>query len=232
MTTKLLQTLAAATTLAGIVATTGAANAASISYTGSTNYIQTDFDGELLSLTKFNSALGTLKGVTLGFTGDITGDGSLKNKNTNPNNTANLTVHLTSDLDLKLKETDQSLLALNVSTNTGSYSLKGQQTTNIQTLTGTQSATQNYTLGSNLFSSFIGSGDLDLLFSATAKSVLTGSGNILADINTFARANVTVTYDYDPAKSVPEPSTVIGMGLFAGIGLLSQRKKSLFKASN
>ncbi len=45
------------------------------------------------------------------------------------------------------------------------------------------------------------------------------------------KASVTVTYNYD-AKSVPEPSATLGVGLIAGLCLLSQRKKSWIKMPN
>ena len=79
MTTKLLNTLAAATTLAGIVATSGAANAASLSYTSSiiTNF--TDIIDAPLSVQQFDSSLGTLQGVTIEFTGDILGNAGFEN---------------------------------------------------------------------------------------------------------------------------------------------------------
>ncbi len=51
-------------------------------------------------------------------------------------------------------------------------------------------------------------------------------------IDTYAKAGIKVTYDYDDVKSVPEPSTTLGFGLIAGLGLLSQRKKSWLKVSN
>jgi hypothetical protein len=47
-----------------------------------------------------------------------------------------------------------------------------------------------------------------------------------SEINTLARGSVTVTYEY---TTTPEPSVVIGMGVFAGLGMLSNRKKQLSK---
>ncbi len=79
MTTKLFNTLAAATTLVGIIATSGAANAASLSYTSSLDYDLTDIIDSPLSIQKFDSSLGTLKGVTIGFTGDILGNAGFEN---------------------------------------------------------------------------------------------------------------------------------------------------------
>lgn len=51
-------------------------------------------------------------------------------------------------------------------------------------------------------------------------------------IDTYAKAGIKVTYDYEEIKSVPEASTTLGISLVAGLFLLSQRKKSLLKALN
>ncbi|WP_413200444.1 choice-of-anchor E domain-containing protein, partial [Nostoc piscinale] len=77
----------------------------------------------------------------------------------------------------------------------------------------------------------LGKGTADFTFKAFANSNVTGSGNFDSQINTYAAANLAVTYDYDP-KAVPEPSAAIGLGLVAGIGLMSQRRKNWLKASN
>ncbi|MEH2233144.1 MAG: PEP-CTERM sorting domain-containing protein [Nostoc sp.] len=233
MTTKLFNTLAAATTLAGIVATSGAANAASLSYNSSTNYDFTNIIDAPLSVQKFNSSLGTLKGVTISFTGDILGNAGFENRSPTP---TQVTVNLASQLSLKLN--NQSLFALNPQDISSYQAAKYDGTTDysgtsgktISNLTATQSATQSFT-NTQFLQSFTGNGDIDFLFSALANSVVTGSGNMRSYIDTYAKAGIKVTYDYD-AKAVPESSTTLGIGLIAGLCLLSQRKKSWLKVSN
>ncbi len=234
MTTKLFNTLAAATTLAGIVATSGAANAASLSYTSSTNYEFTDIIDAPLSVQQFNSSLGTLQGVTIEFTGDILGNAGFENRSPTASKT---TVNLASQLTLQLN--NQSLLALNPQY-TSSYQVAkydnitdygGTSGRTISNLTATQSGIQTFT-DTQFLQSFIGNGNIDFLFSALAESLVTGSGNMRAYIDTYAKAGIKVTYNYDEVKSVPEPSATLGVGLIAGLCLLSQRKKSWLKGSN
>ena len=233
MTTKLFNTLAAATTLAGIVATSGAANAASLSYTSSTDYDFTNIIDAPLSVQKFNSSLGTLKGVTISFTGDLLGNAGFENRS--PTATQ-VTVNLASQLSLKLN--NQSLFALNPqdisSYQAAKYDRKtdydGTSGKTISNLTATQSATQSFT-NTQFLQSFTGNGDIGFLFSALANSVVTGSGNMRSYIDTYAKAGIKVTYDYD-AKAVPESSATLGIGLIAGLCLLSQRKKSWIKMFN
>ncbi|WP_104901989.1 choice-of-anchor E domain-containing protein [Nostoc sp. 'Peltigera membranacea cyanobiont' N6] len=231
MTTKLLNTLAAATTLAGIVATSGVANAASLSYTSSSNYDLTDIIDAPLSVQQFNSSLGTLQGVTIEFTGNILGNAGFENRSQAP---TPVTVNLASQFSLGLN--NQSLLALNpqysysyqVAKYDGTTDYGGTSGKTVSNLTATQSATQSFT-NTQFLQSFIGNGNVDFLFSALATSAVTGSGNMRSYIDTYAKAGIKVTYDY---QSVPEPSATLGVGLIAGLCLLSQRKKSWLKVSN
>ncbi|MEH2196466.1 MAG: choice-of-anchor E domain-containing protein [Nostoc sp.] len=233
MTTKLLNTLAAATTLAGIVATSGAANAASLSYSSFSNYDLTDIIDSPLSVQKFDSSLGTLQGVTIGFTGDILGNAGFENtgKSVNP-----VTVTLASEISLQLN--NQSLFALNpkdtfsyqVAKFDGNIDFSGTSGKTLSNLTATQSGTQSFT-DTQFLQSFIGNDNIDFLFSALATSQVKGPGNIASYVQTLAKAGITVTYDYDEVKSVPEPSATLGVALIAGLCLLSQGKKSWLKVS-
>ncbi|MBE8968903.1 choice-of-anchor E domain-containing protein [Nostocales cyanobacterium LEGE 12452] len=234
MTTKLFNTLAAATTLAGIVATSGAANAASLSYTSSSNYELTDIIDTPLSIQKFNSSLGTLQGVTIEFTGDILGNAGFENRSPTASQT---TVNLSSQFSLKLN--NQSLFALNpqytssyqVAKYDGITDYSGTSGKTLSNLTATQSGIQTFT-NTQFLQSFTGNGDIDFLFSALASSVVTGSGNMRSYIDTYAKAGIKVTYDYDEVTAVPESSATLGIGLIAGLCLLSQRKKSWIKMFN
>lgn len=234
MTTKLLNTLAAATTLAGVVATSGAANAASLSYSSFSNYDLTDIIDSPLSVQKFDSSLGTLQGVTIEFTGDILGNAGFENRSPNARQT---TVNLGSQLNLQLN--NQSLLALNpqyissyqVAKYDSTIDFSGTSGKTLSNLTATQSGNQSFT-DTQFLQSFIGNGNVNFLFSAIADSQVIGSGNIVSYIDTYAKAGIKVTYNYDNVKTVPEPSATLGVGLIAGLCLLSQRKKSWLKGSN
>lgn len=234
MTTKLFNTLAAATTLAGIVATSGAANAASLSYSSSIDYDFTNIIDAPLSIQKFDSSLGILKGVTIGFSGDLLGNAGFENRS---QTSTPVTVKLASQLSLELN--NQSLFVLNpqniysyqVAKYDGNTDYSGTSGKTVSNLTATQSGTQSFT-NTQFLQSFIGNSNIDFLFSASATSAVTGSGNIASYVETLAKANIKVTYDYDDVKSIPEPSATLGVGLIAGLCLLSQRKKSRFKVDN
>ncbi|MBD2493546.1 choice-of-anchor E domain-containing protein [Nostoc sp. FACHB-280] len=247
MTTKLFQTLAAATTLAGIVATAGAANAASLSYTTQYQYKPTDgtpvsADGfyatdieDIISVQKFDSKLGTLKSVTIDFVGQLKGDAAFENRS---NRASTVLVNLAGTLRLELPkgveqfniEPTQSY-SYNVARYDGNTDYAGASGRTLNGLTATLTQTRTFTSSDGLFTNFLGKGTADFNFYADATSSIQGSGNISSLINTYAAAGLTVTYEYDPA-SVPEPSAAIGLGLVAGIGLMSQRRKNWLKASN
>lgn len=231
MATKVFGFLAAATLATVVSSFAGAANAASLSYSDSTDYELTNIIDEQISIQKFNSSLGKLKGVTINFTGDMLGDAGFENRSTNA---AAVTVNLAGIFGLQLN--GQSLFTLNpLQANTyqvtrydGNQNYGGTSGKTIEGLTATQSSTQTFT-DSQFLQSFIGTGNVNFLFSAIANSTVTGSGNMRSYVDTLARTNVSVIYDYDPAK-VPEPSAAIGIGVIGGIALLSKSKKKL--ASN
>ncbi|WP_427161221.1 choice-of-anchor E domain-containing protein [Aliinostoc sp. HNIBRCY26] len=234
MTTTLFKTIGAATTLAAIALTAGSANAASLSYTSATSLQATNITNAPLSIQKFDSALGTLNSVTLKFTGDLQGLARFENLSPSP---ATVTVNLGGQLGLKLGS--QSLLSLNptqsynyeVSSFDNNLNFDGTSGKTVDGLMASGTSTQSFT-NNSLLQAFTGTGNIDLSFSALASSTVIGSGNFISQIQTFAKAGVEVVYNYDPVKSVPEPSAALGFGLFAGIGLLSQRKKIRLKASN
>jgi hypothetical protein len=243
MTTKLLQTLAAATTLAGIVATAGAANAASLSYSAQyqstteaatpDGYYATDIN-DIISVKQFDTTLGTLKSVTIDFIGSLKGDAGFENRSTTP---TQVTVDLSGVLKLQLPTgvdrfeiNPQQIYNYNVAKYDGTTNFSGTSGKTVDGLMASISETKTFTDGSFL-QYFLGTGNADFTFLATATSKITGSGNMASFVTTLASAGIKVTYDYDPTH-VPEPSAAIGIGLLAGLGLLSQRKKSWIKTSN
>ncbi|OUL23460.1 PEP-CTERM domain protein [Nostoc sp. RF31YmG] len=233
MNSKFFQTLATATTFAGIVATSGVANAASLTSSSSTGFGLTNIIDSPLSVQKFDASLGTLKSVKIEFAGDLLG--TARFENLSPSSTP-VTVNLASNLGLKLN--NQSLFALNpqnsfnyqVGASDGTLDFGGTSGQSVTGLSASQSDTKTYT-DSQFLQSFIGGGNLEFLFSALAQSGVTGSGNMISSITTEAKAAIKVTYDYDELKSVPEPSAALGLGLIAGIGMLSKSKKTRLKMS-
>lgn len=237
MNTKIFNSIAAATTLAGVMATAGTASAASLtqtaSYTATTgNYQVTDFDTDI-SLQKFNPSLGKLHKVTVDLLGEIRGDGRFENRSSRP---ASVTVNLGGFLSIDqtqlgvpplLLVTPQTVVNYNVARFDGSVDFAGPSGRTFTGLSASQSGSRVFT-DSAALNVFTGNGNLDFLFTALADSIVSGSGNITSEINTLARGSVTVTYEY---KTTPEPSLVIGMGVVAGLGMLSNRKKQLLKSA-
>lgn len=244
MTSKLFTTLAAATTLAGIVTTAGAANAASLTQT--VNYTPSDPDTEVLdggyvrtnikdiiSVNKFDSTLGKLKSVKIDFTSSLNGDAGFENTG---NSQTDMIVNLGGVLKLQLPTgidrfvlSPQQSYTYTLPKFDKTLNFSGASGKTVDGLTASLSDTQTFT-GNNFLEYFLGTGKVNFDFIATATSSVTSSGNFASYINTFAKAGVTVTYDYDP-KAVPEPSAVLGIGL-AGVGIFLQTKKNRLKTSN
>ncbi|HEY9801148.1 MAG TPA: choice-of-anchor E domain-containing protein [Leptolyngbyaceae cyanobacterium] len=239
MNTKIFNSIAAATTLAGVIATAGTASAASITqtatftaYTGAGNFQVTDFD-ETLSIKKFSPALGKLHKVTVDFFGEIKGDGGFENRSNRP---ATINVILSGYLSLTQPElppqplldlTPKTVRTYTVARYDGTTDFAGASGRTFAGLSASQSGSKTFTDLASL-AVFTGTGNLDFFFSAIATSNVDGPGSISSEINTLARGSVKVTYKY---KTVPEPSVVIGMGVFAGLGMLSNRKKQLLKSA-
>ncbi len=238
MGTKFLNTLAAATTLVGIVATAGIANAASLTKTASTNFEKTDFFDKTLSVEQFDSSLGELESVEISFTGEIKANGSI----TNNANSANFIFVLGGEQitrfgTIKLSNLNLNLDGVQLDLNTmpenfvNLGTIATNETKDIPELTATDSVTQTLSKGQNDLSAFIGNGNLNFLFDAQAQTQIFGSGNFSSIVETVAKGSVAVTYNYDESKSVPEPSSILGFGLIAGVGMLSLRKKSWLEMS-
>ncbi|MBK1989161.1 PEP-CTERM sorting domain-containing protein [Sphaerospermopsis aphanizomenoides BCCUSP55] len=233
MKSNLFNTFAAASTLAGIVATAGAANAASISYTASSgDFTATNFT-QTLSLQQFDSSLGTLNSVTLDIVGYINGNAKFESLD---KSASLITANISATLNLTQGGT--TLFSLNPN-NSQSYSatafdgnidFAGTSGSQLNNIIDEEVATQTLT---NDLTAFIGSGNVDFLLSAIADSKVTGSGNIISQIGTLAKGQLKVTYNYTSANSakVPEPSALLGFGLIASFGFLSQSKKRLFQIS-
>ena len=216
---------------------TGSANAASLSYTTSTPLTQTNFSNKTMSIQKFDSAIGTLNSVEIDFTGNLAGQAGFENTDTS--NPANVAAELTAKVTLQLNNQSLSQLTLNpdstsnytVGTYDGTTDYSGISGETVDGLTANDSKTQTIN-DPTLLKSFIGTDNLDFLVSAKAQSNVTGSGNIYSFFHTTAATDLTVTYNYDatPPVKAPEPSALLGVGLVAGFGLLSQRKRTFSKA--
>jgi hypothetical protein len=238
MNMKFLCVLTTATTLTGICATSGVANAAFLEYFAEykppvdetipyDGYGLTDIVKSPLSIQKFDSALGTLKSVKIDFLGSLKGDAGFESRNPQP---STVTVDLSGLLKLELPDatslfevTPQQNYTYDVAMYDGKVDFGGTSGKTMEGLVATIADTKTYT-DSNALNSFTGLDDLEFLFTAKAESTVTGSGNIASFVTTYASASVRVAYEYEGRRRVPEPSALIGVGLVAAMGFLSKRR--------
>ena len=224
MNIKLLSFVTASTAFFSIVAMTGSANASTYSKTDSVDYSITDILNTPLTIEKFSGSLGNLDSVTLDFTSSVLGDASFTNRGSR---TANVNVNIGAESDLTVN--NQTLITITPTWNSvfavGPLKTQPNQPVVLNGLSATTSQTTTFT-DSNLLQSFIGTGDLSLLFSAYSTSYVGGAGNLSSSIDTSAKASLIVHYNFTRPHKVPEPSATLGIGLIAGLCLLSQRKRS------
>ncbi len=219
MNAKLLSFITAGTAFLSVIAMTGSANASTLVETASYGSDFTPIDTSL-NIEQFNSSLGHLDSVEIDFSGDLSGTGTLTNKTKKP---IPVTLDLTGQIGLQLNGQSLFSLPLNSPNN---YTVTDQPVNVVQNVP-INANPLTYTDSSSL-QSFIGNDQLAFLFSADANYQLSAS-NIKADLTTTADAYVTVIYNYTP-QNTPEPSVTLGIGLVAGLGLLSQRKRSFSRA--
>jgi hypothetical protein len=217
-----------ASTFTGLLLSTAIANAATLNYSAVYEPTRTNITNAILSLQQFDSSLGELNSITVEFTGNLIGNGGFENEDATPQT---ITVDLSGLLRLSgpnnnplINLTPQQVTPYDVSEYDGVWDFGGDSGRTIDGLQATQSNSETLTDQSS-FAPFIGTGTVDFSFSALARSTVQGSGNISSRISTFAGANITVIYDYtETPRRIPESSMVLGLGLIAGFGLLSQTK--------
>jgi hypothetical protein len=194
MNSKFFSTFAAVSTLAAIVVTAGTASAASISYSASSgDYAITNFN-QTLSLQQFDTSLGILTSVTLDIVGFINGNAKFESLDA-----ASYLIRANVSAILNLTQGGVTLFSLNPS---NSKSYQATAFDGVVDFAGTSGITLDIILDedvatrtlTNNLESFIGSGNVNFLLSAIADSSVTGSGNILSQIGTLAKGQLTVTY--------------------------------------
>lgn len=240
MKVTILSAISTASTITGILATTAISNAATLAYTAAyqptpgdiqfgapTGYGLTDINNSILSIQKFDSSLGTLNSVILEFTGSMIGDAEFESRDARPQT---ITVDLSGLLTLAGPDNStlfelnpQTINPYNVSAYDGKTDFDGTSGKTIKGIPAEKTASSTLTTLSSL-APFIGTGTVDFSFSAQAKSAVKGSGNLVSGISTYAKGGVKVTYDYtaEAPRKIPESSMVLGLGLIAAIGILSQ----------
>lgn len=214
-----------------LVAATGAAQADTIVLTDTFGLATTNWTNALSGLSQFDSSLGTLNAVTINLSGDIVQALRAENKGASADN---LTPVAGANLLFRKGSTTLQTLALS---NTGS-AFAASAFDGTSDFAGTSgidfgSLTANGTLAAITFTSaadladFIGTGTLAgfNVRASGAGRVDSDNGNLASEVETQARYNLRLTYDYTvPVTPVPEPTSMALVGLGA-LGLAAARRR-------
>ncbi len=229
----LIASLTTVGTLAGLMGTAGVANAAIMTRTFSDTFglATTDIRNQLLSVQQFDASWGTLKSVQVNFDGQLVGNALFENMDAKDQT---ITFDLSGNLQLVgpdflesplFNQTVSQADSLNATAFDGTIDFGGTSGGSFTGLTALASGQKTYT-DQSILNAFMGNGTIDFLFSALGNSRVTGSGNLISQINTQGGAMISVVYEYERTREIPEPSVLFGLGLVAGAGWLSRQKKA------
>ncbi len=223
--------------LAMLAAFTGVAQAGTITFNGSTptsnpaDFKTTNFT-DTLNISKFDPALGQLTQVSFSIGGGISGTIKLESLDAAP---AVLTSILSATITLERPDgsplsftTPTANFTDNVLNFDGAIDFGGTSgvTHADVTANGSNSSSSSTAADLALFTGASGApGTIGLLVNTAATSKGAGAGNLVTQFSTAARADVTITYNYEDAPTkVPEPLSVamLGAGLLS-VGLMRRR---------
>lgn len=199
---------------------------------------------DTLQLQQFDSSRGTLKSITLDFSGYLNNIWGVENLDTSNQQTftalsdASLTLKALGGLGDSWQPTqgDEPILSLQKEINAtlGAYDgTKDNAGTSGKTIENSAEKTNPSLLKidnpsqSDLAQWFIGTDTVDFSVISTDNSAADNSMNMSTLLETVASAGIGVAYEYEykVKRQIPEPSTVLGLGVVAGLGLLRKRKK-------
>jgi hypothetical protein len=203
---------------------TGMANAALLPFTDSYTY-NTDWGPQTLSVTKFNTSLGTLNSIKVELIGNFTGGAMLTNTVGSPQTAVKLS--LDGYVSISGPAVTSLLVTPSIDLVTAPIILAGGSSITYDPTTASENLFTMISSGS--FGLYVGTGDVDFTAYASGFKTYSGSPNISVTSlgPTMAEAVLRVTYDYTPTTNVPEPSLMLLLGMGIGVfGLMGFRKKN------
>lgn len=220
--------------LLGVVALAASSHAATLSYTNSVIAAGNGTPFEF-TLSKFNTGLGTLTGVTV--TVDfLVLDGDFDVSSTTA--TA-VTLSSASGLTRLVQGTNNSLGFTGYTNTTGVTTtpsvgtvIPGNSSSNFAVTPEFVLNLASQSISNTFWSAYQTAGSGNIVFSLTKDPIISVTGGTYSvnSTNFTAQAQMFVTYDYDPSVAVPEPSTAIAGALVVAVGLVVSARRRRARA--
>ncbi|MGB6169449.1 MAG: choice-of-anchor E domain-containing protein [Geitlerinemataceae cyanobacterium] len=213
--------------LAATLLPVGVAQAVTLTFTDSVDSARTNFTSDV-SIPQFDSSLGELTNIFIELAGSVSGSIQLESTDAD---SSNVTANLVSEIKLQRPDMSDLVVVLptasedaNFTAFDGTVDFGG--TSGLTSNNLSETATESILLTDpSDFGIFLGTGNLVLPVAALGRSNASGSGNLATVFQTFAGADITVSYEYtERPTAVPEPNAPMGALALVGLGMMAKRK--------